>query len=490
MDSRKLFTLSILACTFVKVASAACIASGTEADINAALNGTGAQAVLCQGATFQLNNPVVFTAANQQIFTDGLPTDSRRAILRITSSNANGQAIGGNQSGITIENIEVDGQRPALGVLKNGSALIEIGGNVSNQTVKNIYAHDGRGWSILHIQEGTVTNNVPTCQGATITNNSIGPSGTSDGNWADGISLACGSSTVTNNQVTDATDGGIVIFGAPGSLIQNNTITAASRVLLGGINMVDWNPVGGNYSGTRVIGNTINAKGALIKVGIAQGPATWFCDTQDRNSGGSVTQNTLIGANFGYGYAVNGVSNWTVTNNIDQARHIGVTSTGCGQASVDRPAGFQYQTIASTTLQSEFVPATIYWLLGISEPSILTAVQPSTACGTFTANQGILPNQSLLSCDGRFALTLQSSGNLVLTQGTSQLFATNTAGLQVAEAILQGDGNFVLYNVTGQSVWSTNTAGNAGARLLLQGDGNLVIYNGSTAIWSSGTCCH
>lgn len=37
-----------------------------------------------------------------------------------------------------------------------------------------------------------------------------------------------------SNTITDATDGAIVIFGAPGTLVKNNTIIADTRVLLGG----------------------------------------------------------------------------------------------------------------------------------------------------------------------------------------------------------------------------------------------------------------
>jgi parallel beta-helix repeat protein len=54
--------------------------------------------------------------------------------------------------------------------------------------------------------------------------------------WADGISLSCQSSLVQNNVIVDATDGGIVIFGAPFSVIRNNTIGVKTRTTLGGIN--------------------------------------------------------------------------------------------------------------------------------------------------------------------------------------------------------------------------------------------------------------
>lgn len=100
---------------------------------------------------------------------------------------------------------------------------------------------------------------------------------------ADGISIACQASTVTGNVVTDATvrsslsssgsfavhpphfalstqDGGIVIFGSPGTKVFGNTIQSVNRQLMGGINMVDWSPFSGSFLGTEVTGNTIIAQ--------------------------------------------------------------------------------------------------------------------------------------------------------------------------------------------------------------------------------------
>lgn len=78
------------------------------------------------------------------------------------------------------------------------------------------------------------------------------------GEWADGISLACKNSQVQGNLITDATDGAIVIFGAPGSTVSGNRIVAVSRNLLGGINLVDFMPFSGDYSHVLVSGNTIS----------------------------------------------------------------------------------------------------------------------------------------------------------------------------------------------------------------------------------------
>lgn len=492
MKTSNLFFVVLLllpVCTWSGALAQTCIPSGTEVSINAALTSVGSVAILCPSAIFLLNNDVTFTANNQQIYTLGLPTGNTRAILRINGPNLAIAVNGVSRNGTVIKNIQIDGSRPALGRIDGGGANIEIG-NAWNQVIDNVFSHDPRGWSCMHIIKGPPAP--APCHYATISNNQVGPSGTPD-QWADGISLDCYDSVVTNNVITDATDGAIVIFGAPGSIIENNIVIAATQTLLGGINMVDYDQYLGSYLGTRVQNNTVNAQGAFIKTGIAMGTQPWGCPSHGTNYGAIVSGNTLMGAHFGYGYPVNGVRNWTVTGNVDNARHVGVSTISCQGVPIDLPAGFQFQPqgVTASSLQSEYVSASLNYTLGVTEPSILTVVQPSTACGIFSGNQGLLPGQTAKSCDGRFALTLQSGGNLVLMFGSTLLWQTSTSGRRSAQAFMQNDGNFVIYNSTGNAVWDTATAGNDGATFTVQNDGNMVLRaaNG-TALWNSLTCCH
>ena len=432
-------TMPAAAASSIAPAASACIASGTDANINAALVGAGAQAVLCPGAVFSLANSVTFTAPNQEIYTQGLPTDGTRAILRVTGSGLTTAISGNSQPGVTVENIQVDGNRPALGAL-TGGALLEMGGGGTGQTVQNITAHDTRSWSDMHFIEGTVTNSVPQCQNATIQNNTIGPSGTAapdqQGNstWADGISLACGNSMVQGNTIQDATDGGIVVFGAPGSTIQNNTIIAKSQLLFGGINMVDYAPMNGNYTGTVVTHNTIDAQGAFIKIGIAMGQQVWNCLT-GTNYGGTVTDNTLEGSYMGYGYAISGVSNWTVTGNVDNAKHVGTqTAGGCfGSPPASQPAGFQYENATSSNLQSQFVSGVLTNALGtLNSPPI------SSSGSTLSASPASLSfgNQNVGTTSGAQSTSIKNNGASAVSvssiAASGDFAQTNNCGSSIA----------------------------------------------------------
>ena len=466
--------------------AATCLASGTDATINAALVGSGTTVTLCPGATFTLANSVTFTAPNQTIQTQGLPTDATRANLRVNSSSLTTAVNGNGQPGVVVENIQIDGARPQLGRSANGGALLEMGAAGTNQTVQNIYAHDTRSWSTLHFIEGAVTNSVPQCQGAKILNNTIGPAGTAtpSGTWADGISLACGTSLVQGNTVRDATDGGIVIFGAPGSSVRNNTVIAATRTLLGGINLVDYAPMNGNYTGTTVTGNVIDAQGALVKVGIAMGPQVWGCGA-GTNHGASVTANTLQGNNMAYGYAVNGVSDWTVTGNVDNSHHIGVVAAGCG-GTPSAPAGFQVQAATSSNLQSQFASAQLTYLLGVSAPtanptgviSLRAHANGMFVTAEHAGAQPLIANRAAIGAWEQFDVLDVGGGNIALrahannlivtaeNAGAQPLIANRTAigGWETFQVVHNPDGSYTLRALVNNRYV---TAENAGAAALI-----------------------
>ena len=100
-----------------------------------------------------------------------------------------------------------------------------------------------------------------------------------------------------------------------------------------------------------------------------------------------------------------------------------------------------------------------------------------------------LPDESLVSADGRFYLLYQTDGNLVLYEtGAGPIWASGTAGSTAGRAVMQHDGNLVVYDAASRIVFATNTSSHPGARLVMQNDGNLVIYDSNgTAIWATQT---
>ena len=95
-----------------------------------------------------------------------------------------------------------------------------------------------------------------------------------------------------------------------------------------------------------------------------------------------------------------------------------------------------------------------------------------------TRDESLYPGDVLRSAGGQYELIMQTDGNLVvydLRNGRSPMWASDTAGASSTRAVMQGDGNFVVY--TGdQAIWASETDGHEGAYVRLQDDGNLVVY--------------
>ncbi len=105
------------------------------------------------------------------------------------------------------------------------------------------------------------------------------------------------------------------------------------------------------------------------------------------------------------------------------------------------------------------------------------------------AGTRIIRGQSIPSADHKIKLSLDNNGELALiVVATNEiLWSAMTMGSDAAFAIMQDDGNLVVYNNSQKPLWASNTYGHAGAYLVLQSDGNLVIYQNNMALWSTGT---
>jgi hypothetical protein len=105
--------------------------------------------------------------------------------------------------------------------------------------------------------------------------------------------------------------------------------------------------------------------------------------------------------------------------------------------------------------------------------------------------QALYPNQGLISANGRYEAVLQEQGNFVLYDLAVGRAIWSTPVLNTNQTILamQTDGNLVEYSTFGptQAFWYTGTNSASPVRLVLQNDGNLVLYNADGAIWDYGS---
>jgi hypothetical protein len=96
---------------------------------------------------------------------------------------------------------------------------------------------------------------------------------------------------------------------------------------------------------------------------------------------------------------------------------------------------------------------------------------------------------SLVSPNGWYVALMQPDGNFVIyNKAHTVIWHTRTYGNPGARIMYQTDGNLVVYAAGGFTpLYNTSTGGTSPGRLLLQDDGNLVIYDGSnTPVWNIG----
>lgn len=116
--------------------------------------------------------------------------------------------------------------------------------------------------------------------------------------------------------------------------------------------------------------------------------------------------------------------------------------------------------------------------------SWLGGVASATAAGQLPVGQNLTSGQTLSSPNGTYSLIMESTGDLVVDQGATQIWDSNTSGNPNDYLVLQNDGNLVIYTSAGSAIWSTYTSGTVASYLAMQNDGNLVIYGPSGATWS------
>ena len=134
-----------------------------------------------------------------------------------------------------------------------------------------------------------------------------------------------------------------MLFGSAGSEVRENEIFSRTRVVLGGINLVDYDPWDGDYDRVNVHHNKLYALSRYLKVGIVIGLSSWSDDTDAVVHLGTVVDNSFYGDHFGYGIVVSSATGFTVLRNkvADTAKFSGVNGPRCPKAPANgKPTAF------------------------------------------------------------------------------------------------------------------------------------------------------
>ncbi|KZT62699.1 hypothetical protein CALCODRAFT_505452 [Calocera cornea HHB12733] len=358
----------------------------TSHSIQAALDaiGEGGTIYLPRSSKWDISDTLKMHAY-QELATEGYPTaDGEMAALEATQACRPHIVTAWDIPGVRLRNLTIDGKHDVFGREAECGVIVQFGGSggvAHNQWCDRCIIRNPRQWSCFQAFESA--------ENVRITNCKIGPAGIGkdvrEGHWADGISFAAGNGLVAGNEIIDATDGAIVVFQATGTLVTSNTIVCYSRLLLGGINMVDHAPTKGDYAHTRVVHNTILTAGGYIITGIAQGPTAWGAGpgepAPDKINRNAIVERNLIhyqdrgrgrGA-IGYGFAISAdVENWTCMGNVsaDGVVYEGDMGDGDWQPTGLSVAPGPFVRSAGPVekmgrLQKEFVPGLVRGLLVI-----------------------------------------------------------------------------------------------------------------------------
>jgi hypothetical protein len=344
-------------------------------DLQAVLD-RGEDLELVPGEVYELREVLYYRHDGQAIYTKGAMSPAEYAILRIADPDLTYLIQSNGKSDIRLQNVTLDGSRYRYSTVSDDlgpqPALAHFGGHGGDrqQIIGNLF-YATRTWSTLKIHEEGFDNVV---EDNIIFGAGTGPRGNGRDeqekpfSWGDAISCAAERTIIRNNLIIDPTDVGVVVFGAPSTLVEGNVVASVSRESLGGINLVDGidrYEIEGrdehyDYRGVVIQNNWIDAFGARIHMALAMGTSIWAPHAHGKILvGASVLNNRITGGAGGYGFVANGIDDFTVLGNISEAQYSGYGDGLNPQLPAPRPGPFimKADAIGTSQLQVEFVAA-------------------------------------------------------------------------------------------------------------------------------------
>lgn len=152
----------------------------------------------------------------------------------------------------------------------------------------------------------------------------------------------------------------------------------------------------------------------------------------------------------------------------------------------------QGRLVAATTARPAANGTMAYYVLDDADnrtANAALAVSPPPVADKLAWPYTLLPTQKLSSPNGQYHLTLETSGELVLSGPSGVVWRSCTAWGRTMYSRVSSTGRLVLYDPQSLTVWTTPNASSAGAELILQNDGTAVLKSSGATLWSSTTQC-
>jgi hypothetical protein len=178
--------------------------------------------------------------------------------------------------------------------------------------------------------------------------------------------------------------------------------------------------------------------------------------------------------------------NYTVSTNPDLAARTGTIFATPNSGPITQETIFQSANAGDFSISPQPTSQTV--TRGSNATVTLIINRTGGFTGQITLTTPGLPSGVTSSFNGSI-LTLRTDPGMptgpvtVVIQGvngnvthTTSVSLNVTSQCTVACAVMQTDGNFVLYNAAGQPLWSSTTAGSGAGIVRVQDDGNLVLY--------------
>lgn len=342
----------------------------------------GEDLVLKSGATYEITRTLRYKTKGQRIYTEDARYPSDYATLRLANTELMLLINAGGVEEAVLERVICDGNRYHLSVVPKPRIggggqppLVNFGGKGGDGgIIRHCVFMNTRTWATLKMHEGAsgllAEDNLffgagvdPRGNGRDLNEAPFG--------WADLISCAAKDSIIRNNLMIDPTDVGVVLYCAPGTIVEDNVVASISRESLGAINLVDaldYYKIEGtenlfDYRGVKIRNNYIDAFGARIHMAIPVGCVVWVPHWRGRiTTGGEVTENTITGGAGAYGIVAHGIQDWKITGNVSTASYSGLAEYGNHPNPPDEPGAFIYdaESVIDCELQPEFVKSHLH----------------------------------------------------------------------------------------------------------------------------------